>query len=74
MRSTRAILWWLLLIVSINISNLASAETQKLQPRITIESPSFHFSEVKEGTPVEHVFRIANSGDGELKIKKIKTS
>jgi hypothetical protein len=62
------------LLTSIIRPYWASAESQKAQPRLTIEAPTFDFNEVKEGSAVEHAFRVVNNGDGVLRIKQIKTS
>jgi hypothetical protein len=74
MNSTRSIFPWLVLLTLIAAASYAGAESQKAQPRLTIEAPSFDFNEVKEGAAVEHTFRVVNNGEGLLRIKQIKTS
>jgi hypothetical protein len=70
----RYIFYYFVLLTCIVIPCWAGAESQKADPRINIDEPSFDFNEVKEGTAVEHTFRVVNSGEGVLRIKQIKTS
>jgi hypothetical protein len=74
MNSMRYIIPWLALLTFVATPCWAIAESQKSQPRIAIDAPSFDFNDVKEGTVVEHAFRVVNNGDGVLRIKQIKTS
>ena len=41
-------------------------------PRITVEGREFDFKDVKEGTVLEHTFKILNKGDEPLKIISVK--
>lgn len=43
-------------------------------PMAVIEESTFDFKEVKEGTTVQHVFRVANKGDQVLEIRNVKPS
>lgn len=43
-------------------------------PKIAAAESSFDYGKVKQGDVVEHVFRIRNEGDGELKIEKARGS
>ncbi len=44
----------------------------KKGPRIAVEGQEFDFKEVKEGTNLEHTFKILNKGDETLKIISVK--
>jgi hypothetical protein len=39
-------------------------------PKIVAVEAAFDFGKVKQGQPVEHVFKIRNEGTAELKIEK----
>jgi hypothetical protein len=41
-------------------------------PRIAVEAREFDFKEVKEGTVLEHTFKILNKGDEPLKIISVR--
>ena len=41
-------------------------------PRISVEGREFDFKEVKEGTVLEHTFKILNIGDESLKIISVR--
>ncbi len=41
-------------------------------PRLTVEGREFDFKDVKEGTVLEHTFKIFNKGDEPLKIISVK--
>ena len=41
-------------------------------PRISVEGRIFDFKEVKEGTVLEHTFKILNLGDEPLKIISVR--
>ncbi len=41
-------------------------------PRISVEGREFDFKEVKEGTVLEHTFKILNIGDEPLKIISVR--
>ena len=41
-------------------------------PRITVEGREFDFKDVKEGTVLEHTFKILNKGDEPLKIISVR--
>ena len=41
-------------------------------PRISLEGREFDFKEVKEGTVLEHTFKILNIGDEPLKIISVR--
>ena len=44
------------------------------KPKIAVDKRSYDFGKVKEGTNVEHVYRIKNEGDGELVIENVRSS
>ncbi len=44
------------------------------QPKIVAVEGNFNFGKVKQGTSVEHVFKIKNEGKGDLKIEKARGS
>ena len=44
------------------------------KPKIAAKKPDFNFGKVKQGEIVEHIFKIQNQGDAELKIEKAKGS
>ncbi len=48
------------------------AEEGKDGPVMVIPESIFDFKEVKEGTLLEHSFRVYNKGNGVLTIKRIK--
>jgi hypothetical protein len=74
MSFTRYIFLWLVLLTFVAVPSGAGAASKKSAPRIAIDAPSFDFNDVKEGTAVDHAFRVVNTGDGVLKIRRIKTS
>ena len=41
-------------------------------PRVSVEGREFDFKEVKEGTVLEHTFKILNIGDEPLKIISVR--
>ena len=41
-------------------------------PRISVEGREFDFKEVKEGTVLEHTFKVLNIGDEPLKIISVR--
>lgn len=42
--------------------------------RLVVEAPVFDFGTVERGAKVEHVFRLANRGGGELRLEQVKSS
>jgi len=44
------------------------------QPRVQVVNPLYDFGSALEGKMVEHVFKIKNTGKGELQIRGVKTS
>ena len=51
------------------------AEAKKAgAPKIVAVEATFDFGKVKQGDPVEHVFKIKNTGTAELKIDKARGS
>ena len=44
----------------------------KKGPRVSVEGREFDFKEVKEGTVLEHTFKILNIGDEPLKIISVR--
>jgi len=70
----RYLFFYFMLLTCLVIPFRVGAASQKAGPRIAIDAPSFEFDDVKEGTVVEHAFRVVNNGDGVLRIKQIKTS
>lgn len=44
------------------------------KPKIVAVERVFDFGKVKQGMSIEHVFKIRNEGDGELKIEKARGS
>ena len=44
------------------------------QPKIVAKESTFKFGKVKQGTEVEHVFKIMNKGDADLLIEKARGS
>ncbi|NOX17626.1 MAG: DUF1573 domain-containing protein [Chlorobi bacterium] len=47
---------------------------EKAVPRLHIDEENYDFGNVKEGEIVEHDFTIKNTGNGELKITKVRAS
>ncbi len=43
-------------------------------PKIVVDEKSYDFGKVKEGTNVEHVYKIKNEGEGELVIENVRSS
>jgi len=41
-------------------------------PEMVMEERSFNFGRVREGTAVEHTFRVRNKGEGDLRIVRVK--
>ena len=53
--------------------NLCVAQDQAGKgPKITVEGREFDFKDVKEGTVLEHTFKILNKGNEPLKIISVK--
>ncbi len=53
--------------------NLCLAQDQAGKvPRMTVEGREFDFKDVKEGTVLEHTFKILNKGDEPLKIISVR--
>ena len=73
-KSTRNVLRWLVLLTCLVMPGWAVAASPKAGPQMAIEEPSFDFNEVKEGTTLEHTFRVVNRGGAVLRIKRIKPS
>src|SRR5262249_18811375 len=44
------------------------------RPHLVVDEPVFDFGTVDQGTPVEHVFRLPNRGDGDLHVDHVKSS
>lgn len=44
------------------------------KPRIAVAEKSFDFGKVKEGTNVEHVYKVKNEGNAELVIENVRSS
>lgn len=44
------------------------------KPKIAAAESAFDFGKVKQGVEVEHIFKIRNEGDAELKIEKARGS
>ena len=63
---------WLVVLLVFCLSVAVCAEETVSGPVMVIKEPSFDFKEVKEGTIVEHAFRVLNKGDKVLEIKKVK--
>jgi hypothetical protein len=53
---------------------VASSKPNGLAPKIAAPELTFSFGKVKQGTEVEHVFKIRNEGTAELVIDKAKGS
>lgn len=60
------------LITAFFICSLLSA--QVLGPKISAQSPTYDFGEIKEGEVVSHEFTIMNVGDAVLEIQKVRAS
>lgn len=54
-------------------SNLSSDELAKA-PDIQLSEPNYDFGTVKQGTTVEHVFKITNKGKSDLILHKVRSS
>ncbi len=53
---------------------VASSKPNGAGPKIVALEASYSFGKVKQGTEVEHVFKIRNEGTAELVIEKAKGS
>jgi hypothetical protein len=53
---------------------VASSKPSGQQPKIVAPELSFSFGKVKEGTEVEHVFKIRNEGSAALVIERAQGS
>ncbi|MCF8260592.1 MAG: DUF1573 domain-containing protein [Melioribacteraceae bacterium] len=47
---------------------------QMAEPKITAENPSFDFGDIIEGTQVEHIFIVQNTGEKQLEIDRVRAS
>lgn len=52
----------------------AKAAASTGTPQIAAVEESFDFGKVKQGTDVEHIFKIKNNGNAELRISKARGS
>ena len=52
----------------------AAVPVKQGQPEIAVEEKSYDFGKVKEGTNVEHVFKIKNAGESEPVIERVRSS
>ena len=50
----------------------ASQPAHAAGPRMVIEEKHFNFEEVNEGSVVTHSFRVLNTGDEPLQIRKVR--
>ena len=55
-------------------TSTASTEGVTKAPKIVAAEANFNFGKVKQGTEVEHIFKLRNTGSGELVIEKAKGS
>jgi hypothetical protein len=53
---------------------LATAGADERRPRLAFDAPVFDFGSVEQGATVEHVFVLANRGDGDLRLEHVKSS
>jgi hypothetical protein len=65
---------WLVVCLTLSLAAGLYAAAAGSGPIAVIEESTFDFKEVKEGTTVQHVFRVLNKGDQALEIKNVKPS
>lgn len=56
------------------LANLCIAAMAFAAPELAVDHGSFNFGTVAQGKKVQHTFRIKNSGDAALQIKKLEAS
>lgn len=55
------------------VVNFSSSWAQEaIGPRMVLEEKSFELKEVDEGKIIEHTFKVLNTGDQPLEIKRVK--
>ncbi len=71
----RLIGFFIILLIMTTAATTASVDKASAAgtPKAVIETTSFTFAPVVEGTEVRHNFTIQNTGDGPLIIKEVKT-
>jgi len=62
----------LLLIFCFSAGMSVSRAEKAKGPVMVIKEKSFDFKEVDEGDSIEHTFKVLNSGDQPLEIRKVK--
>ena len=61
-----------LLILCLSLSFSSSWAQEAIGPRMVLEEKSFELKEVDEGKIIEHTFKVLNTGDQPLEIKRVK--
>jgi hypothetical protein len=61
----------LLLLISSFLGHTVLAQETR-GPRIVVKEPVFDFKEIKEGSVVQHTFKVFNEGDETLEIKSVR--
>ena len=61
-----------LLILCLGFSFSSSWAQEAIGPRMVLEEKSFELKEVDEGKIIEHTFKVLNTGDQPLEIKRVK--
>ena len=70
MRKSSLVVFLLAMCLILGIWTAAAQENK--EPIMVMEEKSFDFKEVKEGEVLEHVFKVLNKGDRDLKIIKVQ--
>ncbi len=61
----------LLLLLSTFLGHTVLAQENR-GPRIVVKEQVFDFKEIKEGSVVQHTFKVLNEGDQTLEIKSVR--
>ena len=61
----------LVLLVSTSLGYTVLAQENR-GPRIVVKEQVFDFKEIKEGSVVQHTFKVLNEGDQTLEIKSVR--
>lgn len=64
---------YLLLVITI-LASLGLADPASAAPELTVAQGTFNFGTISQGKKVPHSFRIKNSGDAPLQIKKLEAA
>ena len=69
MKKVSCVTLYLILVITLNFTSVCAQ--QAIGPRMVLKDKEFDAKEVKEGTVIEHTFKVLNTGDSPLEIIKV---